>query len=439
MRARLLVSVWSPYSWLALALPLFAGAALMAASYRRWLFDVRATEGWWSLSLIVVMPLCAATAAFLAVRRARTGLAQLGSTATRTEGAQNARLLIELGALIAVGLTPLFAATAGLLLHGASFGLPRPAVPLAVVGWCLAGCALGLALGRRFPGIAIAPAAGVAVYVFLVVPIYFPSLAFVGRLTPFGATSSAYEGPTPMYALLQCGAGIAVAAGLLPRSSSRRATTLAACAALSLVALNGPSAEHIDSRATRVTCKESSAFTLCLTCPRERDRARLSSILATAFGRLAPLYPPTTTIVHTVASDNAPAPAGSTPVLSNAAVGLPLETGDTLLPSDPALLAQVLYRLSQPAPQKDWERMRDGPPPSEVLTAWAYSASGISPDGSACPWDCYQLPGPEEAGRAEFARSLAWLGSRTDAQRRDWLTAHRPSILNGTLAYSDFT
>lgn len=311
-------------------------------------------------------------------------------------------ILDEPSALIAVGLTPLFAATAGLSLHGASFGLPRPAVPLAVVGWCLAGCALGLALGRRFPSIAIARAAGVAVCVFLVVPIYFPSLAFIGRLTPFGSTSSAYAGPTPMYSLLQCGAGIAVAAWLWPRSSSRRATTLAACAALSLVALNGPSAEHIDSRATRVTCKESSAFTLCLTCPRERDRARLSSILATAFGRLAPLYPPTTTIVQTVASDNAPAPAGSTPVLSTAAVGLPLETGDTLLPSDPALLAQVLYRLSQPAPQKDWERMRDGPPPSEVLTAWAYAASGISPDGSACPWDCYQLPGPEEAGRAEL-------------------------------------
>lgn len=190
---------------------------------------------------------------------------------------------------------------------------------------------LGLALGRRFPSIAIARAAGVAVCVFLVVPIYFPSLAFIGRLTPFGSTSSAYAGPTPMYSLLQCGAGIAVAAWLWPRSSSRRATTLAACAALSLVALNGPSAEHIDSRATRVTCKESSAFTLCLTCPRERDRARLSSILATAFGRLAPLYPPTTTIVQTVASDNAPAPAGSTPVLSTAAVGLPLETGDTFV------------------------------------------------------------------------------------------------------------
>jgi len=63
----------------------------------------------------------------------------------------------------------------------------------------------------------------------------------------------------------------------------------------------------------------------------------------------------------------------------------------------------------------------------------------INSDTPQCPWDCYQLPGPEEAGRAEFARSLAWLGSRTDAQRRDWLTAHRPSILNGTLAYSDFT
>ena len=135
-------------------------------------------------------------------------------------------ILDEPSALIAVGLTPLFAATAGLSLHGASFGLPRPAVPLAVVGWCLAGCALGLALGRRFPSIAIAPAAGVAVYVFLVVPIYFPSLAFIGRLTPFGSTSSAYAGPTPMYSLLQCGAGIAVAAWLWPRSSSRRATTL---------------------------------------------------------------------------------------------------------------------------------------------------------------------------------------------------------------------
>lgn len=440
MRVKPLISVWSPFASLAFVLPLIACTALMMANYRRWLFDIRATEAWWSLSLIIVGPLCAGIAAYLAVRRGRTGLAPLGATAARTEGAQSARSLIELGALIAAGLTLVFTATAGLSLRGASFGLPRPSVALAVAGWCLAGCALGLALGRRFPVVAIAPAASVTYYAFLVVPVYFPSLAFLGALTPFGATPSAYAGPTPMYSLLQFGAGVALSAWLLPKTSRRWAvgSAVAACVALSLVALDGASAERTDSRATRVICTKESTFTLCLTGPRERDRGRLDSVLTTAFTQLAPLYPSTSTIVQTIASDDTQPPAGSMPVLTTAAVGLPLESGETVLPSDMALLAQVLYRLSQPTPQQAWERMTAGPPPSEVLIAWSYSAAGIPADGSACPWDCYVAPSTEEPGAAQFARSLAWLERRTDAQRRDWLNTHRQGILNGTLSYSDF-
>lgn len=420
--------------------PLVATGVLLSANARRWVFDVRATEAWWSLSLLVLGPLCATFGAYVVVRRRTTGLDALARTAGWSWLDQYARLLLEVAALLAAGLFVVFLGSMLITLSGSSAGRPRPVVGLVVLAWCLAFVSLGIALAHRFPVMVAAPIAGVLSYAFLVLPLYVTGLHGADRITPFGATPSAFSGPAPLYSAVQAVAGLAAAVWLLPAPFRwpRVVSGTALAASLVAVATSGPAAARVDRDAVHVTCGRTARVELCLTPSRERDRARIATALDAAVSSLGPVYPATTTVVQTIALKHRTAPRPRGPLLSTADAGLPLENGETLLPSEQALLAQVIYRLAAPAAQRDWQRSAQGPPPADVLVAWAYSIHGLPVDGSACPFDCYRRPGVDEVGAPRVDAAVRWFSRLPPTERATWLRDHRSRILRGELLFSDF-
>lgn len=435
-----LLSLWPPLPLVAVAVPLATAATLMAANSRRWVFDVRATEAWWSLSLILLGPLCATLGSFVTVRRRTSGMDALARTARRPWLDQYSRVLLELGGLVGLGLCVAFSVSMTVTLSRSSAGWPQPLVAVAVVAWCFAFISFGIALGHRFPLVVLPPIAGLLGYAFLVLPLYVTSLHGADRLTPFGVTPSAYSGPSPWYSALQAVVGAGVAFWLLPQPAGPRrilaSAGLAGC--LVLLAVNGPAAARPDWGAMHVTCAPTARAELCLTASRERDRARLAGALDSALATFGPLYPSDTTVVQTIAVENRTGPTAAGLRISTAEAGLPLETGETLLPSDRALTAQVLYRLAAPSEQRSWRRSTDGPPPADVVIAWAYAVHGLPTDGSACPLDCYQRPGAEEVGVTRFERAVAWFTALTPDQRQAWFHDHRSDLLHGELDFGDF-
>ena len=66
---RSLLSLWSPLRMVAIFLPVLIVGAFMAANVNRWAFDVGMTQGYWSLSINILGPVCAALGAFIAYGR----------------------------------------------------------------------------------------------------------------------------------------------------------------------------------------------------------------------------------------------------------------------------------------------------------------------------------------------------------------------------------
>ncbi len=436
---RSLLSLWSPLRMVAIFLPVLIVGAFMAANVNRWAFDVGMTQGYWSLSINILGPVCAALGAFIAYGRRTSGLDKLTRTGVRSEPAQYVRLLAELGLLLGAGMVCTFALSMVVTLSGSTFGFPRPIIAVSVLAWCLAFTAFGLRLAYQFPFVPTIAVAGLLGYVFLVAPLFVRSLHFAEKLTPYGAFPATWGGPTLVYSLLQALSGLALALWFLPASNARWRVGTSLLAVLALVGLgvNGSGSFVENPQAAQTSCAFTGRVELCLALPWERVRGQVTGVLNEAFDTFGAVYPESTRVVQGDSlPDGSPQPNG--PIISVEDAGLPFSSSETVLPSEEVLLGLMLSRLGAPVLQQSWRNQVQGPPPGEVLVAWAYAAHDLPINGSLCRFSCYVYPSGYGQDLTQFDQAIARLQQMSDLERSAWLSSHRQAILTGNLTYDDF-